>query len=66
MATQQERAELYNRINMPKLYVKGQKRLSNYKIYYHFLDLIVDFYDLTVLKRLSFVSLHRLNRLNRK
>ena len=43
MATQQERAEMHNRINMPKLYVKGQKRLSNYKNDYHFLDLIVDF-----------------------
>ena len=43
MATQQERAEMHNGINMPKLYLKGQKRLSNYKNDYHFLDLIVDF-----------------------
>ena len=59
MATQQEHVELHNRINMPKLYVKGQNRLSNYKNDYHFLDLIVDFFDLKVLKRWYFVSLHR-------
>ena len=48
MATQQERAELHNRINILKSYGKSQKRLSNFKIDYHFLNLIVFFLYLIV------------------